>query len=624
MKEWKLVFSLILLLLTLSLSYAEVDLKVPMTLDVKGMDILDVIKIISLRSGLSVATSPDVRGKVSIFLKDVSVWDAFEILVAANDLAYEKRGDLINVMTNKEYESKYGKPFYDLRVLKKYTLRNSKVESLGKTVDALKSNIGKVVIDVYSNSIVVLDTPEVIYEIDKIVRGMDIALETRIIQLDYARVEDVKENIADLVSEGIGIIKFDQTSNRVVVTDIPSNVEHVEKVLKAFDKRPQAVKIEAKIIQITLSDEYRLGVDWEGVFGKHLGISYSGNFSLPTSGGAGVGQLAIGKAALNSNPTLDGQHQYQGIIKAFDTYGKTDVLSSPQITVLDGQEAYVLVGDKEPIVSVSVTNSDSGDTIYSESVEYMDTGVRLSVTPYISDDGFITMQIKPEVSSGTEVSGALEGSIYIKKTTSEADTTVIVEDGNTIVLAGLMKETEVDEVEKVPGIGNIPLIGRLFSEKHKKKVKTEIVILLTPQIVVGAKKDSDKDNYNFANEQNDYESLGEESISSIKRANYSKSEAVLAEDKERGAYSGYYLKVTNMIYDYFRKNYLNMGLNREVNVVFLLDSRGDLIGEPAVVGEVDPIVRDLAIEVIKKAGPYPIFPASLNRDKEAFNILLNF
>jgi type II secretory pathway component GspD/PulD (secretin) len=622
MRQWKLIFSLAVIFSAFSISSAEVDLQASMTLDVKGMDILDVIKIISLRSDLSIATSPDVKGRVSIFLKNVSVWDAFEILVAANDLAYEKRGNLINVMTNKEYELKYGKPFYDLRVFKKYTLRKSKVSSLGETVEALKSNIGKVVIDTYSNSIVILDTPEVIYEIDKVVRDMDISLETRVIQLDYARVENIEENVADLVSEGIGIIKFDQNSNRVVVTDIPSNVAHIEKVLKAFDKRPQAVKIEAKIIQITLNDEYRLGVDWQSVFGKHLGVSYSGNFSLPTSGSAGVGQIAVGKAALNTSAALDGSHQYSGIIKAFDTYGKTDMLSSPQITVLDGQEAYVLVGDKDPIVSVSATYSSSGETLYSESVEYMETGVRLSVTPYISDDGFITMQIKPEVSSGQEVEGGLEGSKYIKKTTSEADTTVIVQDGNTIVLAGLMKEEDTYGSEKVPGVGNIPFLGRLFSEKHKKKVKTEIVILLTPQIV-GDRREPVKDSYRLSSEQSDYE-FHEERLGSLAEVDSSKVDKILSEDKERGAYSEYYLKVTNMIYDYFKKNHLNMGLNREVNVVFLLNNRGGIVGEPAVVGEVDNIVRDLAIEVINKAGPYPVFPASLDREKEAFNILLNF
>ncbi|MDP8216340.1 MAG: hypothetical protein P9L98_03345 [Candidatus Kaelpia imicola] len=621
MKRKRLVFSLVLLLFSFSAYASQVDIGAAVTLDIKGMDILDVLKIISLRSGLSIAASPLVRGKVTVFLKDVSVWDAFEILIAANDLAYEKRKNLITVMTNKEYKEKYGKPFYDLRVIRRYNLKDAKAASIGETLEEFKSDIGKVIIDSFSNSIIVLDTPDVIYEIDKIIKAADTPLETRVIQLNYARVEDIKENVADLVSKDVGVIKFDQTSNRVIVTDIFSNAEHIEKVLTAFDKRPQAVKIEAKIIQITLSDEYRLGVDWEGVFGKHLGISYSGN--LPVSGSAGVGQIAIGKAALNVDPALNGQHQYYGIVKAFDTYGKTDVLSSPHITVLDGQEAYVLVGDKEPIVSVSVTYPESGETLYSESVEYMDTGVRLSVTPYISDDGFVTMQIKPEVSSGTEVEGALEGSIYIKKTTSEAETTVIVKDGDTIILAGLMKETEVYEREKVPILGDIPLIGKLFSEKHKKKVKTEIIILLTPQIV-GVKKGPDDNASDFAKEQFGYESLEADSISSIKRFDYAKTEMILAEDKERSSYSEYYLKITNMIYDYFSKNYLNMGLNREVNVVFLLSNRGDLIGEPAVVGEVDPIVRDLAIEVVKKAGPYPVFPILLDKDKEAFNILLNF
>ncbi|MDP8253807.1 MAG: secretin N-terminal domain-containing protein [Candidatus Kaelpia aquatica] len=624
MKKKRLVFSVALLLFSFLAYASQVDVSAPVTLDIKGMDILDVLKIISLRSGLSIATSPLVRGKVTVFLKDVSVWDAFEILIAANDLAYEKRKNLITVMTNKEYKEKYGKPFYDLRVIRRYDLKNAKAISLGETISELKSDIGKVIIDSFSNSIIVLDAPDVIYEIDKIIKSVDSPLETRVIQLNYTRVEDIKENVVDLVNKDVGIIKFDQTSNRVVVTDIPSNVEHIEKILIAFDKRPQAVKIEAKIVQITLSDEYRLGVDWEGVFGKHLGISYSGNFSLPSSGSAGVGQIAVGKAALDPSAALDGHHQYSGIIKAFDTYGKSDVLSSPHITVLDGQEAYVLVGDKEPIVSVSITYPESGEAVYAESVEYMETGVRLSVTPYISDDGFITMHIKPEVSSGTEVEGALEGSIYIKKTTSEAETTVIVKDGDTIVLAGLMKETEIDGREKVPGIGDIPFIGKLFSEKHKKKVKTELVILLTPRIVGNVKQAFSESVAEFANEQIGYESPKADSAGLTRSFDHAKTELILAEDKERSSYSEYYLKITNIIYDYFGKNYLNMGLNREVNIVFLLNSRGGLIGEPAVVGEVDSTIRDLAIEVIKKAGPYPAFPISLNKEKEAFNILLNF
>ncbi|HEO63798.1 MAG TPA: hypothetical protein ENN78_00835, partial [Candidatus Omnitrophica bacterium] len=422
-----------------------------------------------------------MKGQVTFFLKDISVWDAFEILIASNDLAYEKRSNMITVMTNKEYQDRYGKPFYDLRVFKKYTIVNSKVESIGPTIEALKSDIGKVVVDANSNSIVVLDTPEVIYEIDKVVQEIDVPLETKVIQLNYSNIEDIKDNVSDLINKDTGSIKFDERSNRVVVTDIPSNVRLISDVLRAFDKRPKAVQIESKIIQITLSDEYRYGVDWKFVFGKDLGVTYSGNFSLP-SAGAGVGEIAIGKAALNTSTLLDGANQYRGFLKMFDTFGKSEILSSPRITVLSGQEAYVLVGDKEPVISVTMTSSGAGENVYTESVEYVDTGVRLSVTPRIAEDGYITMNIKPEVSSAVYIETE-RGSKYPKKTTSEAETSVILKDGDTIVLAGLMKETDEKGVEKVPGLSNIPILGRLFSEEHKKKVKTELVILLTPNII---------------------------------------------------------------------------------------------------------------------------------------------
>ena len=98
----------------------------------------------------------------------------------------------------------------------------------------------------------------------------------------------------------------------------------------------------------------------------------------------------------------------------------------------------------------------------------------------------------------------------------------------------------------------------------------------------------------------------------------------LAQEEGRKAYSNYYLKVTSSIYSYLKKNYLNMGLKKEVNVVFILNNRGNLVGEPAVIGDVEPSVRDLAIEVVKKAGPYPTFPSSMEKEKEAFNILLSF
>lgn len=629
-RKRKLAFSWLFLAFALWAYAGEVNLDVPITLDVKGMDILDVLKIISLRSGLSIAASPLVRGKVTIFLKDVSVWEAFEILMAANDLAYEMKGNLVTVMTNREYEEKYGKPFYDLRIVKKYTLSNAKAEVVGNTIQELKSKIGKVVVDNYSNSIIVVDTPEVIYEIDKVIKGIDRALETRVVQLNYIRAEDIKENLSDLVTKEVGRIKFDQSSNRVVITDLSENAEYIERVIKSLDKRPQAVEIEAKIIQITLNKEYQYGIDWGIVFGKEAGIAYLGNVQPPQEA-SGIGKIAIGEVVFNETASLTTAHQYKGLFKLFSTFGKTDVLSSPRITVLDGQEAYVLVGTREPIISVTASYPQGVTQqlapVYSETVEYIDTGVKLSVTPYVSEEGYIKMKIKPEVSEITQV---LEfertdksQSRYPITTTSEAETTVIVKDKSTIVLAGLMKESKEEQREKVPGLGDLPILRRFFSGKSQKKEKTELVILLTPRIVsqkeaVSRLKEArpwiEKEQVEFP-EPERRKAKAEES----KRPPES-----LAEEKERKAYSEYYLKVTNKIYRYLKSNYLDLGLEGEVNVVFLLDRNGKLVGEPAVIGDVEPAVRELAIEVVKRAEPYAPFPKELSKEREAFNILLNF
>ncbi|MDP8234213.1 MAG: secretin N-terminal domain-containing protein [Candidatus Saelkia tenebricola] len=599
-----------------------VDLKSPITLDIKGMDILDVLKIISMRSGLSIAPSPMVKGKISIFLKNVSVWDAFEIIVASNSLAYEKKGDLLTVVTGREYEEKYGKPFYDMRIIKTFHFGHAKAASVYETVSEFKSKIGKIVADDFSNTLIILDTPDVVYEIESVIKKMDSPLETKVIQLNYAKVEDIEEKVQDLITQDVGSIKFDETSNRIVVTDIPNKVSYIEKVIKAFDKRPKEVLIEAKIIQITLDKEHQYGVDWEAVLGKEFGLGYAGDITFSDTA-TGIGKIAIGKIALGGSTVS--KHEYRGLFKLFDNFGTTEVLASPRITALSGQEAYVLLGEQQPLVSISTSYpGDSSTPQYTESVEYLDLGVRLSVTPTISDTGDITMKIKPEVSS--QIGDAIEtvtGSRYIVKGTSETETTVMIKDGATIVLAGLMKEETIKNKEKIPGLSDIPLIGKMFKGEYSSNYKTELVILLTPRIVTGEGVFHGKKNAKIESGKKEQLEIAEP-YQKKQELFLDKNTASLDQEEERQSYSEYYLKVTNNIYGYLSKNYLDMGLNKEVNVVFLLNKRGNLVGEPAVVGEVDPSIRDLAIEVVKKAGPYPVFPSSLDKEKEAFNILLSF
>ena len=128
------------------------------TLDLKGIDIIDALKIISQRTGMNVVASKSVTGKVTIFLKDVDVWDAFEIILLSNDLAYDQRNDIVNVMTGREYEAMYGERFKDKKELATVKLNYAKAVEVAKALTQVKTSIGRVVVDEGSNSLILMES----------------------------------------------------------------------------------------------------------------------------------------------------------------------------------------------------------------------------------------------------------------------------------------------------------------------------------------------------------------------------------------------------------------------------------------------------------------------------------
>ena len=168
-----------------------------------------------------------------------------------------------------------------------------------------------------------------------------------------------------------------------------------------------------------------------------------------------------------------------------DTVGKTNILSNPRITVINNEEAKILVGSSEPYVTSETTTTASGPTTTAESVNFIEVGVKLFVTPTIHGDGYVTMKIKPEVSSRTgSITTSTNNEIPVVET-SEAETTVMVKDGVTIVIGGLIKEQDIRTVKKVPLLGDLPFLGFAFRNENKSIEKTEIVIFLTPRIISG-------------------------------------------------------------------------------------------------------------------------------------------
>ncbi|MEK9148461.1 MAG: secretin N-terminal domain-containing protein, partial [Candidatus Desantisbacteria bacterium] len=417
----------------------------------------------------------------------VPVQDALDIILLSNDLAYEKKGDIINIMTARDYETNYGERFQDKKDVAIVALKYAKATSLLISLNQVKSNIGRVVIDEGSNTVILLDFPEKIKQMKKMVDSMDRPTQTRIFDLNYAASDKIKEQIQEVISKGSGSIKIDARTNKIAITDYPEKLDEIEKIIKAFDEKTSQVLIDSKIIEVKLSDKFEMGIDWDTWLDKNLRIANA--FSLSTTTG---GKLTVGTT------TIDKMGQYKTIVQLLQTVGETRILSSPRVTALNNQEAKILVGSKEAYITQTTSQAGTGSTITAESVNFVDVGVQLYVTPVINRDGFVTMKIRPVVSSATYkdlTSGGATSQIPIVST-SEAETAVMVRDGTTIIIAGLMKDEKYKTVRKVPVLGDIPLLGAIFRSTSDEVKKTELAIFLTPHILSGAafKSEPEKEN----------------------------------------------------------------------------------------------------------------------------------
>ncbi|MFH0827570.1 MAG: secretin N-terminal domain-containing protein [Candidatus Omnitrophota bacterium] len=447
------------------------------SLNIKGMDILDVLKMLAGYSNMNIVVGKNVSGRVTLFLKNVNVWDAFEIILLANDLAYEKKSGIIYIITQREYELLYGQKLNEKTKAKIIPLKYARAEDLAASLNQMKSNLGRIVVDIASNTVVLIDTPEKITAMQNFIKAIDSPVETRIFNLNYAQAEKLQAKIQDTLTKNIGRIKIDERTNKIAVTDYPAKLDELAKVISAFDEKNLQVLIDAQIIEVKPKDEFKMGVDWDYWLKKNFRLAAS----FPTSGA--VNKLSFGTAA--DGRVLDEKGEYKGIIDLLRTIGDLKILSSPRIMAVSNQEAKILVGTKEPYASQTTVTGDGGTVTTAESINFVDVGIKLYVTPTVSRDNFVAMKIKPEVSSTGTPYVTAKGETIPIVSTSEAETSVIVKDGVTIIIGGLTKHKTDKETSRIPLLGNIPVLGALFGRTSNVSEKTELVILLTPHILSG-------------------------------------------------------------------------------------------------------------------------------------------
>ncbi|MDO8536145.1 MAG: secretin N-terminal domain-containing protein [Candidatus Omnitrophota bacterium] len=457
------------------LAPAEEDIQVTpgnVTVNFKGADIRTVLSYISEVAGVDIVAAPDVKGVIDLRLTDKPWKVALDVIVRNYGFAYEREGDIIRVVT----------------------------------LDKLKQE-------------------EVV---------------TQAMTLNYGKAKDLVVSIKKIISSR-GKVKYDDRTNMLIVTDIPTNVYRVAQILEKLDKETEQVLIEARIIETVLGDDEKIGIDWNVKFevsgakrpttfpfdyfavdnkylDKYAPLVLTAQPVTTTPGAAGTNSQTTQTAAAYPSAvggakgfpfvdfskdifkntftfgTLDFS-QFSAVLELLKQRAQTSVVSNPRIATLNNSEANILVGQTLNMPKYE-RNSTTGK-IEITGYEAKDLGIKLKVTPHINDKGEIVVDIVPEISDllKYDTLDATNGIVAPVFSSRQANTKVMIRDGETIFIGGLIKEKIIDGKNTLPILGdmleNVPFVGLLFNKKEKTKQKTELIFFVTVKIMKKDKRLSD-------------------------------------------------------------------------------------------------------------------------------------
>lgn len=400
------------------------------SLDVEGADIRTVCRAISEFSGRNIVVGKDVKASVRASLRNVSWQSALRTICRTNGLDYVDEGGIIRVDDASKLQS--------------------------EQVDRESARA----------------------------KAAELApLETRIIKLNYANAGELSASLAPSLTRR-GNIQVEQRTNSIIVSDLPSSVERVEQMAAELDETTPQIEITAKLVDVDAEALRQLGIEWN--VGPTSGSDAEFFSSVPSPGAQFMNPGNDGNNALgaeHNTPISDpatrityGIAKSWGFIEAqlqvLEQNRKANIISNPRITTVQNRQAKILVGQKIPLIVQDVAGNP---------VSQLQTiGIQLQVTPQLTDDNRIIMDLHPEVSD-LSTQSTVQGGVIIN--TSEADTRVMVDDGQTAVIGGLIRTNESTVRRGVPILMDIPLLGNLFRSNSTIRQNRELIIFITPRLI---------------------------------------------------------------------------------------------------------------------------------------------
>ena len=398
------------------------------SLDFQQADLIDVLRLIAEVSGMNIITSPDVAGRVTTRMVNVP-WDqALDMILKTHGLGKDQEGSIIRV---------------------------APVDRLRKERDDE------------------LQSKRVVEELEPPV--------TRTLQLNYARAEELKSNMEKLLTKQ-GRLDIDKRTNTIIIKDVSATVDEILALIKGLDSQTRQVSIDTRIVETSRTFLQELGIRWGGIVNQETGVKFPrevvlsgrqasptpvrGNFAVDLPTFTQPPALAIGMALISNSSIINLE------LQALERTGRGRIISNPKVVTLDNKEALIESGDEVPF------KTESAET--GPKVEFKDAKITLRVTPHISPDDYVLLEIdaaKKEV----DFSRTVENNPTI--TSRQSRTSILVKDGATAVIGGLFKRTTTDTREGIPGLSRIPYLGGLFRTTQSRDDNDDLLFFITPRIV---------------------------------------------------------------------------------------------------------------------------------------------
>jgi len=488
------------------------------SLFVRDADVQEVLLAFSKESDLNIVIDPELSGKVTIDLKRVTLEEVLDSILTPLGWTYRTDGKFIKI-----FRPQMDTRFFTLNYVS--TKRVGKREIYASTGGGTQTGylagqqtgvnsgqqtaVGTGGARTGYSDLVSVDEVDLWMEIQK---GLEaIIFETTDEKGKNVSSDTEKMNVTRVDEKGRRLV-INKTTGVICVTDYPVTLNKVALFLETVEGSSQRqVTIQAKIMEVILNDEHKQGINWKtienlprlvnlawGLTNKGGTTGFPGSTTGFLSGDTGTGTTA----ASVSTPGTFAVKPFGGIltigpggtevlisdiIQAISEQGDVRFLSSPTISTLNNQKAIIRVGDQDVFF---ITGAVATQTTVTQFIQPMtiDVGIILDVTPQISEDGTIIMNIHPSITEKTGERLAPDGkSTFPLLSVRETDTTVRVKEGQTIIIAGLMQEKTEETFIGVPGLQSLPLFGGLFRYRAETKKNSELVIMITPSLQIGRK-----------------------------------------------------------------------------------------------------------------------------------------